>query len=127
MKFSIISQEKLTFKHRWLLNRGDHIGRYQCITTPLTHFCHLKSISKHFKLNRVLSSITFKKKKKILIRFILPVKKSLTSFPKFSNEPNTLFSVLSTSDNAFPIKVSRLLNPSPSPRNPPYNSQDITI
>ena len=63
MKFSMTSQEKLTFKYRWLLNRGDHMGRYQCITTPLTHFCHLKYISNHFKLNRVLSSITFKKKK----------------------------------------------------------------
>ena len=127
MKFSMTSQEKLTFKYRWLLNRGDHMGRYQCITTPLTHVCHLKSINKHFKLNRVMSSIIFKNKNKLLIRFILPLKKSLTSFPKFSNEPNTLFSVFSTSDNAFPINVSRLLNPSPSPRNPPYNSQDIAI
>jgi len=31
MKFSMTSQEKFTFKYRWLLNRGDHMGRYECI------------------------------------------------------------------------------------------------
>jgi len=27
MKFSTTGPEKVTFKNRWLLNRGDHMGR----------------------------------------------------------------------------------------------------
>jgi len=30
MKFSITGQEMVTFKYRWLLNRGDHMGRFDC-------------------------------------------------------------------------------------------------
>ena len=28
MKFSMTGQENVTFKYRWLLNRGDHMGRF---------------------------------------------------------------------------------------------------
>ena len=31
MKFSMTGQEKMTFKWRWLLNKGDCMGRYDCI------------------------------------------------------------------------------------------------
>jgi len=31
MKFSITGLEKITFKYRWLLNRGDCQGRLDCI------------------------------------------------------------------------------------------------
>jgi len=31
MKFYMTEQEKTTFKYRWLLNRGDHVGRFDCI------------------------------------------------------------------------------------------------
>ena len=28
MKYSITGQEKVTFQYRWLLNRGDHMDRF---------------------------------------------------------------------------------------------------
>ena len=31
MKFSLTEQEKVIFKYRWLLNRGDHIGGFDCL------------------------------------------------------------------------------------------------
>jgi len=30
MKSSMSGQEKVTFKYRWLLNRGDSMGRFDC-------------------------------------------------------------------------------------------------
>jgi len=30
MKFSMTGQEKVTFLYRWLLNRGDCMGRCDC-------------------------------------------------------------------------------------------------
>jgi len=30
MKFSMTGQENVTLKYRWLLNRGDHMGRFGC-------------------------------------------------------------------------------------------------
>ena len=30
MKFSMTGQENVTFKYRWLLNRGDHVDRFDC-------------------------------------------------------------------------------------------------
>jgi len=30
MKFSMTGQEKVTFEYRWLLNRNDHMGRFDC-------------------------------------------------------------------------------------------------
>jgi hypothetical protein len=30
MKFSVKGQEKVTFQCRWLLNRGDDMGRFDC-------------------------------------------------------------------------------------------------
>jgi len=31
MKFPMTGQERVTFKYRWLLNRGDLMGRFDCI------------------------------------------------------------------------------------------------
>ena len=28
MKFSMTEQQKVTFEYRWLLNRGDHMGKF---------------------------------------------------------------------------------------------------
>jgi len=30
MKFSITGQKKVIFQYRWLLNRGDSMGRFDC-------------------------------------------------------------------------------------------------
>jgi len=35
MKFSMAGQEMVTFKFRWLLNRGDHMGRFDCTLLPV--------------------------------------------------------------------------------------------
>jgi hypothetical protein len=39
MKFSITRQKMVTFKYKWLLNRGDRMCRFVCIfyELPLTH------------------------------------------------------------------------------------------
>jgi hypothetical protein len=37
MKFSMTGQEKVTFKYRWLLNRGDCIGRFDRTCRSLTN------------------------------------------------------------------------------------------
>jgi len=31
MELSMTGQEKVTFYYRWRLNRGDHLGRFDCI------------------------------------------------------------------------------------------------
>ena len=31
MKFSMTGQEEVTFWYRWLLNRGDYMGRFDCM------------------------------------------------------------------------------------------------
>jgi len=36
MKFSMTGQTNVTFKYRWLLNRGDHMDRFDC--TLWIHF-----------------------------------------------------------------------------------------
>jgi len=33
MKFSMTGQRNVTFKYRWLLNRGDCMDRFDCIFT----------------------------------------------------------------------------------------------
>ena len=30
MKFSITGQYRVTFKYKWLINRGDFMGRFDC-------------------------------------------------------------------------------------------------
>ena len=32
MKFSMTGQERVAFKYRWLNNRGDHMGMFDCIS-----------------------------------------------------------------------------------------------
>jgi hypothetical protein len=32
MKFSMTGQERVVFKYRWLNNRGDHMGMFDCIS-----------------------------------------------------------------------------------------------
>ena len=60
MKFSITGQEKITFKDRWLLKRGDHMGRFDCIyTLKKLHASKTKTLNLSVKIeknNQIISS-----------------------------------------------------------------------
>ena len=53
MKFSIAGQEKITFKDRWLLKRGDHMGRFECIhTLKKFHASKTKTLNLSVKIEK---------------------------------------------------------------------------
>lgn len=44
MKFSMTKKEKMTFKYRGLLNRGNHIGRFDCTSYIIRNGILMKQI-----------------------------------------------------------------------------------
>ena len=53
MKFSITGQEKITFKDRRLLKRGDHVGRFDYIyTLKKSHSSKTKTLNLSVKIEK---------------------------------------------------------------------------
>jgi hypothetical protein len=50
-------KKKFTFKYRWLLNRGDHMGRFNCIWLIKT----LKALFRHFNGGFIMVKIQIPK------------------------------------------------------------------